>query len=221
MGTSGDLACYLAAPNTKCSVTTYLIVAQRKAVRQQGFAYVDFATPEALAAAVARSGQVELRKFRLAVAVSAPTGGGGRGRGDRGRGRGGTPGPHGGGRQPLGAEVHGGRGYGSGRGYGGRDGRGRGFRGGFRGGRGSDGLEPMDARKGADHHRQHLDVGGGGSGGGGVGARGGRPAGQATFLPRALAAKPAGGGGGGERGGGAASEAPKSNAEFRKMLLKK
>ena len=193
-------------------------------VRWQGFAYVDFGTPEALETAVARSGQLELRGFRLAVAVSAPPGSGrGRGRGDRGGGQGDRGGRRGGfgaprGRgAPQGGEGRGGEGfYGGFRGGGRSGGGGGGGRGGGGGGRGGGGLEPMDARKGADHHRQHLDVGGGGGGG--------RAAGQTALLPRSLTAKPAGPAGGGSGGGGeggAAGGAPKSNADFRKMLLDK
>ena len=58
----------------------------------------------------------------------------------------------------------------------------------------------------AAHQRAHLDLGageGGGSGGGGGAAAGGRPV--TGFTPRAVAQH--------------RDEAPKSNADFRKMML--
>ncbi|KAL4424967.1 hypothetical protein ABPG77_002852 [Micractinium sp. CCAP 211/92] len=165
--------------------------------RPKGFAYIHFATHDGLEAAC-QLDRLEFRGKHLFVARSKPPGAGGAGSQAAPQQQ---QQPQ---QQAQQQQQQGGRG---GRGRGGRDG-GRG-RGGGRGGRGAPG--PM--------HRSMIDLGEEGGGGGA-----GRPAasvGLRGFVPRAAALhgqqKPQQ-----ESGGGAAgNDAPKSNADFRAMFLKK
>lgn len=176
-------------------------------VGPQGFAYVHFVTVEGLEAAC-RLDRSEFHGKHILVAPSKPPGGGGGQAGGRGGGR------FGGGRGQD-AGRGGGRGQEGGRG-GGRFGGGRGHD----GGRGYDGGRGRGGRGGPKHHTM-IDLGDAqpaSSVSGGVAPPRG-------FVPRAAAL----GGKGQQQGSGqaaqggapAADEAPKSNADFRAMFLKK
>ncbi|KAK9810066.1 hypothetical protein WJX72_004227 [[Myrmecia] bisecta] len=172
----------------------------------RGFAYVEFVTTAALETAVNTLNGTELQGQPLSVAVSNPpkSHAPGRGRGRFAGSRGGFDGGRGG-RGPgrgFDSQGRGGRrgGYESGHG-GGRGGQeaGRGGgRGGFEGGRGrggrghaDDGLQPH-----VGHSHPRIET---------------APAPALAFRPRSVATK-------GKEGAG---EAPKSNADFRNMFLKK
>jgi hypothetical protein len=178
-----------------CGTINYIKIGIDHATgRQKGFAYVEFDTADGLEAACRVNGIVVGEKT-LFVAPSNPPAdgpGGGGGRGGRGGGRGG-----------------GDRG-------GGRGGRGRGGIGYSGGGRGGGGGQVAKATQ-----RGHLDIAGaGGDGGGTTAGTGGDFKPVVGFVPRAAAVqKPFAQSGGSGAGGG--GEQPKSNSDFRKMLLEK
>ncbi|KAL4457863.1 hypothetical protein ABPG75_012728 [Micractinium tetrahymenae] len=201
-------------------ITGIEIGREKQTGRPKGFAYIHFATREGLEAAC-QLDRAEYRGKHIFVAPSKPPGAGGSGQGQ-------APGQQQQGQQAQQAQQaqhqqqHGGRG---GRGRGGRDG-GRGGRDGGRGGRdGGRGRGGGRGGRGAPgpKHRSMIDLGEeGGPSAAGRPASGG---GLRGFVPRAAAlggqqrphAQQEGGGG----GAAAAGDAPKSNADFRAMFLKK
>ncbi|GAX74832.1 hypothetical protein CEUSTIGMA_g2278.t1 [Chlamydomonas eustigma] len=198
--------------------------------RFRGFAYVEFSTDEGFQRAVALNGS-EFHGKTLFVAKSQPPGSGGggrvggrgpetgRGRGGRSEGRGGHSqqdsgrGGRGAGRGNWQERNHEGgvgrREEGSGRGSGGR---GRGEFDSYNGGRGRGrqqglgfserGMGSEEVRTGG-HHRHQIELGG-------EQPSGTAPPMTAAFVPRIVKKTIAGSG-----------DAPKSNDEFRKMLLEK
>ena len=193
-------SCSPSAQRARSPLPTLHCLSSRR--RLQGFAYVHFTTAEGLEAAC-RLDRSDFHGKHIFVAPSRPPAGGG------GRGGGRSGGRDGGGRGREGGGGRGGREGGGGRGreggagrFGGRDG------GRSRGGRGG---------RGGPKHHTLIDLGEGQPAGGGAG--GAPPRG---FVPRAAAL---GGKQGGEQGAGggapAGDEAPKSNADFRAMFLKK
>lgn len=169
------------------------------AVLLQGFAYVDFDTDDAVQQASQKDGEV-VNGRTLFIAKSQPPGGAGRGRG-RGRfERGG-----GGGRGHTAAPSE-------------RDSGGWGGRGGDRGrgsGRGRPGLgfaakaDIPVANAHTGHQRPHLETG----------AEAAKPPPQ--LVPRALISKQQGSQHQQQRGTTGMDAQPKSNEDFRKILLKK
>ncbi|GAB4820618.1 hypothetical protein N2152v2_007664 [Parachlorella kessleri] len=179
-----------------CGRITALQLGRDRDGRPRGFAYVEFSSEEEMRRACEMSGR-EVRGKHILVAHSQPPAAAG-GRGGRGGAR-------------SGGDFRGGRG-------------GRGARGRFdpsgRGGRGDYGPNP--------HQRAHIDLGASGPAqAAGDGNQGGGRKPALGFLPRSAAlTRPGAGGGAGTAGGGRGSGGggegggpPKSNAEFRKMML--
>lgn len=160
--------------------------------RHKGFAYIEFESPESLEAACRLNGTAMGDKTLFVAPSNPPADGPGGGRGGRGE-RGGR----------VGARGRGGRGRG-----------GIGYSGGSGGGGGTHGQVAKATQ------RSHLDII---SGGGKDGINNDAPTSAnfkpvVGFVPRAAAIPKktftkSGGGGGGEE--------PKSNSDFRKMLLEK